>query len=121
MRSYAICSNPFLNPCILPHTDFETLKMQQTEGQCHWSGPSPSKLRLSQHGTVLFVPLKVSQEAYWEESCPLLPRFKNLKWWTSYQTYLPKLLQALLKNNIKLLLGQDRMKPFLVSSANCAR
>lgn len=68
---------------------------------------SPSKLRLSQHRAVLFVPSKVSQDAYWEKSYPLLSQFRILKSWTSYQTYLPKWLQVLLKNNVKLLLGQD--------------
>lgn len=82
---------------------------------------SPPKLRLRQHLTALFVPLTLWGCLLGKVISAFSTQLQDLwSWWTPYQIHLPKWPQGLLKKNIRLLLQQDGMKPFIVSSVNCA-
>lgn len=80
-------------------------------------GNIPSQTEAQPAFNCSLYPKKASQDACWEKSRLLLPHnFKILKWWTSYQTYLPEWVQVLHEKNVKLLLGQGGMKQFLANS-----
>lgn len=73
-------------------------------------GTTPPKLRLSQHLSVLFVPLKVSQVACWEKAHFEVVSFRPPKNDFRFSS----------RKTSKLLLDQGGMKQFLATSAHCA-